>query len=229
MKIAGFIKNSFIDFPKHISSVIFTQGCNFDCWYCHNREIISEDSQKIDLIEDKVVFEFLETRKGKIDGLVISGGEPTLQSDLIEFVAKIKQMGFLVKLDTNGTNPEVLEKLLEDNLLDFVAMDIKTSFDKYQTFFQKNAEIFIKNVKKSVNLLKNSKINYEFRTTFSPDVLLSDIEQISRFIQGAKSYAIQKYRPVNEKVVLIPHTYRDYENAIAVAKKYVSSSFLRGM
>lgn len=226
MKIAGVIKNSFVDYPKNISTVVFTYGCNLDCWYCHNRDIIEEEGE---LTSEEKLFEFLEQRKGQIDGVVISGGEPTLQPDLKEFIKKIKDMGFLVKLDTNGTNPEILEDLLNEKLIDFVAMDVKTSLEKYNSYSRKNCKINEKNIEKSINLIKNSEIDYEFRTTFAPDVLISDIENITKMIAGAKSYAIQKFRPVSEKVVLIPHTISDYNTALEIAKKHIENSFLRGM
>ena len=129
MKFAGIVKNSFVDFPGQIATVVFTSGCNFNCWYCHNRELIPRSEGKIDESE---VFDFLNSRKGMIDGVVVSGGEPTLHEEIYDFIKKIKNLGLKVKLDTKGTNPEVLGKLLGENLLDYVAMDIKTSFSNYE-------------------------------------------------------------------------------------------------
>lgn len=223
MKFAGLVKNSFVDFPNNISAVVFTFGCNFNCWYCHNRRII--EGEKIEIYSEDDILNFLDKRKGQLDGLVISGGEPTLCNDLESFIKKVKEKGFLVKLDTNGSNPEVLEKLISKNLLDFVAMDVKTSLEKYEEITQ--GKVDIEKIKKSIELLKNSKINYEFRTTFAPDVSLSDIEEISKLISNAKAFAIQKYNPPNESVITIPHSYEDFEKALEIAKKYVINSFLR--
>ncbi|MEG1500318.1 MAG: anaerobic ribonucleoside-triphosphate reductase activating protein, partial [Clostridia bacterium] len=124
MEFGGFVKNSFVDFPGVISSVVFTAGCNFNCWYCHNQGLINGEIKGH--IHETEVLDFLISRKGFIDGLVISGGEPTLHLGLKAFIQKVKDLGLLIKLDTNGTNPKLLEELLEENLVDFVAMDIKT-------------------------------------------------------------------------------------------------------
>lgn len=223
MKFAGLIKNSFVDFPNNISAVVFTFGCNFNCWFCHNRKII--EGEKVEKFSEEDILNFLEKRKGQLDGLVISGGEPTLSSGLKEFIIKVKNMGFLIKLDTNGTNPHILRNLLEENLLDFVAMDVKTSPKKYCEITQKNVDL--KKIEESINLLKNSKINYEFRTTFAPDVKLSDIEEIGKLISNSKAFAIQKYNPPCEGIALIPHSFDDFEKALEIAKKYVKNSFLR--
>ena len=129
MKIGGFVKNSFVDYPGLISTCIFTVGCNLNCWYCHNKHLLI-DQQK--LINEEEIFEFLSSHKGFIDAVVVSGGEPTTQKDLIEFLSKVKNMGYKVKLDTNGTNFDVLKKVVEQNLVDYVAMDIKAPIEKYE-------------------------------------------------------------------------------------------------
>lgn len=224
MNFAGFIKNSFVDYPNNIASVVFTFGCNFNCWYCHNRKII--EGNQIEIVSEKEVIDFLSKRKGMIDGVVVSGGEPTINPNIEEFITKIKEMGFKVKLDTNGTNPELLEKLINKKLLDFVAMDIKTSLNKYETITK--CKVDLNKIKQSINILKNSGVDYEFRTTFSPDISVGDIEDICKnYIFGAKSYAIQKYNPPNESIITIPHSKDDFNNALLVAKKYVNNAFLR--
>ena len=225
MKFAGMVKNSFVDFPGQISTVVFTSGCNFNCWYCHNRDLIPSSEGKIDESE---VFEFLKSRKGFIDGVVISGGEPTLSSGLYEFIKKVKSFGLKVKLDTNGTNPKILEKLLGENLLDYVAMDIKTSFENYEKIVGKgnfNKEL----IQRSINILKTGNVDYEFRTTFAPDVSLSDIEQISMIIEGARAYAIQKYNAPNLNVIKIPHSKEDFIQAKEIARKRINNVFLRSI
>jgi pyruvate formate lyase activating enzyme len=131
MNIGGYIKSSLIDFPGTISCVVFTQGCNFHCPYCHNPDLVPMNRGKNELISSDSVFSFLERRKGLLDGVVVSGGEPTLQKGLVDFLRRVKAMGFRVKLDTNGSRPQVLRVLFAENLVDYVAMDIKTSPDRY--------------------------------------------------------------------------------------------------
>ncbi len=228
MNFSGFIKNSFVDYPNYISAVVFTFGCNFNCWYCHNRRIIEDKSSEN--ISEEEVLNFLSKRKGFIDGLVISGGEPTLNPELENFIRKVKALGFKVKLDTNGTNPNIVEKLLKDNLLDFVAMDVKTSKENYSKLVGR--EVDFDKISKSINLLKNSSVDYEFRTTFAPDVSLSDVEGIGKLICGAKAYAIQKYNPpesLDKPYITIPHKREDFFRALEIAKKYVENSFLRSL
>lgn len=224
MKFAGLIKNSFVDFPGNISAVVFTFGCNFNCWFCHNKALINEKTGKYDESE---ILEFLQSRKGFLDGVVISGGEPTINPSLKSFIKKVKAVGFKVKLDTNGTNPEILKELLEENLLDFVAMDIKTSLEKYENLTQ--TKVNLKNIEKSIKILLGSKINYEFRTTFAPDVTLNDIEKISQMISGAKAYAIQKYFSQQNSPLRKGHCFEDFQNALEISKKYINNSFLRSM
>lgn len=189
MIIGGLQKTSLIDFPEKISAIIFTQGCNFRCGYCHNPELLNRADAKY---SEEEIFEFLKSRVGKLDGVVITGGEPTLQKDLKNFIEKIKDMGFCVKLDTNGTNPEMLEDLIKSNLLDYVAMDIKSSVINYEKTVSVNVNI--DNIKKSINLLKNSDIKYEFRTTVLKNLISKeDFEQIGKEIEGAKKYYLQKF------------------------------------
>lgn len=189
--IDGFQKSSLIDFPQKISCIVFTQGCNFRCGYCHNPELFDKKEPALSV---PAFFEFLETRKNKLDGVVITGGEPTLQQDLKLFIEKIKQMDFAVKLDTNGTNPKILEELLKENLLDYVAMDIKAPLKKYKDIVNVNCDI--ENIKESVQLLLNSNIDYEFRTTvIKSQLAIEDFKNIGEFIKGAKRYYLQEFLP----------------------------------
>ena len=127
MNIGGLVKNSFVDYPQQIAAVIFTNGCNMNCWYCHNQDLITGTRARI---PEDFVLSYLKERKNKIDGVVITGGEPTLQIDLLPFIKKIKDMGYLVKLDTNGSNPNILEELISLKLIDYIAMDIKAPKNK---------------------------------------------------------------------------------------------------
>ncbi len=193
MLIGGYQKLTLIDYPGKIATTVFTVGCNFRCPFCHNPELVKSityNSQPNVL--EKEFFAFLKKRRGKLDGVCITGGEPTLQSDLIDFIKKVKKMGFLIKLDTNGTRPDVLKKLYKARLLDFVAMDIKNNLEKYaQTCGEK---VDIERIKLSVELIKNSGVPYEFRTTVVPGLHTEeDFEKIAEWLRGAESYYLQKY------------------------------------
>ncbi len=189
--IGGFQKTSLLDFPQKISCIVFTQMCNFHCGYCHNPELNEKKDAVIDL---ETFFSFLESRKGKLDGVVITGGEPTLQKGLYQFIFDIKNMGFCVKLDTNGSNPKVLKNLIEDNLIDYVAMDIKAPMDKYHDVIKN--KIPLDNIYQSIQILLGNKVDYEFRTTVVKEQLdFGDFEKIGDLIKGAKKYYLQKFVP----------------------------------
>ncbi|MFA6860175.1 MAG: anaerobic ribonucleoside-triphosphate reductase activating protein [Clostridia bacterium] len=222
MRIAGFVKNSFVDYPQQIASVIFTNGCNYNCSYCHNHKLIDGKAGSID---EETCFQFLKQRIGKIDGVVITGGEPTIQSDLKEFIKKIKALGFLVKLDTNGSNPQVIEELLKDKLLDFVAMDIKAPKEKLKIVAC--AEEFFEKIEKSIQIIITSGVSHEFRTTVVPSLNLEDISSIVKMIKGAKSYALQKFNPV-PGLNCAPYSKSFFEEALKIAQQIVPNSFLRG-
>ena len=225
MFIAGFVKNSFVDYPTKIACTIFTAGCNMKCWYCHNSHILKPDIKKISQSE---IISFLKERKSFLDAVVISGGEPTLQEDLEEFLTIIKEMGYLVKLDTNGTNSKVLSALISRKLVDYVAMDIKAPLTKYSLVTK--TFIDIKEIERSIKLLMSSEIDYEFRTTFSPDLTIEDIEEICKTIKGSKRYFIQKYNNVEfNKINMTPRPKADFEKAKIVAENYVENVKVRGL
>ncbi len=193
LKIGGIHKFSLIDFPSRISAVLFIQGCNLRCPYCHNRHLVLPEYFGYTIGIDEV-FRFLESRKKMIEGIVISGGEPTIYKNIPEFIKKIKDLGYLVKLDTNGTNPEVLKNLIEEKLVDYVAMDIKGSGVKYE--YLTGSSVNMDKIKKSVEILLQSDIEYEFRTTLIKDLLTyNDIIKIGQMIKGAKRYALQNFVP----------------------------------
>lgn len=224
MKIAGFVKNSFVDYPSKISAVIFTLGCPFSCWYCHNKHIIGEVSKN--LIKESEVFDFLNKRRGLIDAVVISGGEPTMQNDLIEFIQKVKKLGYLVKLDTNGVNPNVIQKLLDNNLLDYIAMDIKRSIDNYDSF--SNGKINKKNILSSIEIIKNCNIDYEFRTTLIHQIDYEEFSSMLSLIKGAKNYYIQKCKYPVDMPVYITNSKANAEKFLEISKKIVNNCSLRG-
>ncbi|MFZ5424614.1 MAG: anaerobic ribonucleoside-triphosphate reductase activating protein [Patescibacteria group bacterium] len=193
MIIGGLQKTTLIDFPGKVACTVFTVGCNFACGYCHNPELL--DARKIaKIIPENEFFDFLHTRKGKLDGVVITGGEPTLHKDLIVFIKKIKDLGYMVKLDTQGSNPNTLKQLIDDKLIDYVAMDIKTPLTTYKTLTK---ELGIKaKITTSIQLIMKSNISYEFRTTVvKEDLSPADIYEISNLILGAKKYYLQKFVP----------------------------------
>lgn len=187
MEIIGFLKNSFVDFPGKISCVVFTPGCNMNCWYCHNRAIINQTKGTISPDE---VFHFLKTRQGLIDGVVITGGEPTLQPDLFAFMQAVKELGFLVKLDTNGSNFSQVQAAVEHGVVDYIAMDIKAPFSVYDKV---TTIPNLDEIKKTLNYLPTCGVDYEFRTTYAPNLTHGDILEILHTIAGAKRYCLQAY------------------------------------
>lgn len=192
MLIGGLQKTTLTDFPGKISAIVFTVGCNFRCGYCHNPELYS--LKTVSKIAERDVLSFLEKRKAVLEGVVITGGEPTLQNDLAPFIRKIKKMGYLVKLDTNGSKPDVVARLLKNKLLDYIAMDIKSPLDKYKAAVKR--KIDTAKIKKSIDLIILSGIDYEFRTTVVRGELdENDLIKIGGMIKGAKLYALQKFVP----------------------------------
>lgn len=193
MKISGLQAVSLIDFPEHICCTVFTQGCNFKCPYCHNPELLSLES-KNKYIEEKDFFKFLTERRGKLDGVCITGGEPTLQGDLTSFIEKIKNMGFDIKIDTNGTNPELVSNLINKNLVDYFAMDMKAPRKKYDEVSK--SKNLLEKVHKSIKIIMNSKIQYEFRTTVVKELLsINDLKQIAIELDGSTMWIIQQFQP----------------------------------
>ncbi|MCX6766021.1 MAG: anaerobic ribonucleoside-triphosphate reductase activating protein [Candidatus Moranbacteria bacterium] len=195
MLIGGYQKLTLIDYPGKLAATVFTVGCNFRCPFCHNPELISNIKYQISKIPEKEFFDFLKKRKGKLEGVCITGGEPTLQPDLIKFIKKIKRQGYLVKLDTNGSRPDVLKKIIDGKLVDFIAMDIKNYLGRYDETCGVKADK--ERVKLSVDLIKNSRIDYEFRTTAVPGLHKEkDFNDIAQWLAGAKTYYLQEYREI---------------------------------
>lgn len=229
MKIAGLSKNSFVDYPGQIAAVIFTPGCNYDCFYCHNRSLISFDAPKID---EQMVFAFLEKRKNLIDAVVITGGEPTLQKDLEEFIVKTKELGYKIKLDTNGANPQAVKDLLHKNLLDYIALDYKAPFDRYNEICGGTSDGV--SVIETLNIIKKSGVDYELRTTFVPQISLNDIERMIKEVAPIKNFAIQHYRMPEEyreqdifKLTKPPHSQDTFNKAQKICKKYAPNTIIR--
>ena len=198
MRIAGLVKQSFIDYPDKMACVIFTQGCNFRCGYCHNPSLVlPELFGQNQLIDEQEVLQYLEGRKDWLEGVVITGGEPTIHGDLPDFIKKVKQMGYCVKLDSNGTNPDMLEQLLADKMLDFIAMDIKSNPDaeSYSKIIGKDATAIMPNIWRSIKIIQQSGIGYQFRTTLVPHVHPVGIaDDIINFLEYDNNFITQQYR-----------------------------------
>ena len=193
MKIGGFQKFSLIDFPGKISAIIFTQGCNFRCPYCHNPELVDPQNFS-DEIPEKEIFDFLKKRQGKLDAVCITGGEPTLHLDLPEFLKKIKKMGYLIKLDTNGTNPDMLHQVISEKLADYLAMDIKAPLAKYAVVAGKPVNQY--HIVRSIGMIENSGLEYEFRSTLVKHLISpEDVLKMGMMLGPAKRYFLQKFVP----------------------------------
>jgi pyruvate formate lyase activating enzyme len=193
MLIGGFQKFSLIDYPGKTAAIIFTQGCNFKCPYCHNPELVDPSFYATPLSEENIT-DFLKARSGRLQGVSISGGEPTIQKDLALFLKGIKSLGYSVKLDTNGSNPEMLQKIIREGLADFIAMDVKSPFLSYEKIVRTSVDIGA--IQKSIQLIISSDIEHEFRTTyFSPLLGAREMEGIAEHIRGCKKWVIQSFMP----------------------------------
>ena len=193
MVIAGLEKISLLDYPGRIAAIVFTYGCNLRCPYCHNPELVIEPLSKTNITNEKEFFDFLKKRKGKLDGVVVTGGEPLMNRDIGSFLQKIKDLGFLVKLDTNGSYPKKLRSLLKRNLIDYVDMDVKYPEELYEQGL--NGGKKIPNILESIEIIKNSGIEYSFRTTFVKSIhTVESVDDICKMIEGADIYYIQNFR-----------------------------------
>lgn len=228
--IKGFTPTSLTDWPGKISAVIFLPRCNFRCHYCYNPEFINDPDGLPD-IEDEVVFSYLEKKKKWLDGVVMLGGEPTIHPKFMDIVKKVKSLGLGIAVHTNGTTPDIVKKLIEDNLVDYFAMDIKAPFDDYKKVV--DVDLPWEKVKESASIIMNSGVDYEFRTTVVPGLIdVNDISKIGKDLKGAKRYFIQQFKPGNtldleysrKKVYLIP----ELEGLKVEAEKYFKEVSIRG-
>lgn len=197
MLIGGYQKLTLIDYPGKIATTVFTVGCNFRCPFCHNPELVLTNNLQLttDNGLEKEFFAFLKKRRRQLEGVCITGGEPTIQPDIIPFIKKIKKLGFLVKLDSNGTRPDVLKKIIDGKLVDFIAMDIKGPIKKYAE--TSGNKVDISRIQLSIDLIKNSGIPYEFRTTAVPGLHTEkDFSEIADWLSGADAYYLQEYREI---------------------------------
>jgi pyruvate formate lyase activating enzyme len=200
VQLKGWVRTSLIDYPDHIATVLFVGGCNFRCPPCQNADLVLRPDEIPDISTDEV-WDFLSRRAGLIDGVVITGGEPTLQSGLAPFLRQVRERGagvrLDVKLDTNGSRPDVLATLLDEGLVDYVAMDVKASPSKYPLLAGRD-DLDLTCLERSLSLLRDGDIPYEFRTTVVPGWLEErDVEEIARWIAGAERYVLQQFRPLH--------------------------------
>jgi pyruvate formate lyase activating enzyme len=193
LKIAGLDKLTLIDYPGKVAAIVFTYGCNLRCEYCHNPELVVEPLKEEYILDENKILNFLKSRVGKLDALVITGGEPLIYDDLEDFIVKVKDLGYLVKLDTNGLLPEKLSYLIKKNLLNYISMDIKYPEGDYLTYTGNDA---LKKVKQSISIIMNAGIDYEFRTTYVKGIHnTKSSEEIGKMIEGARNYYVQNFRP----------------------------------
>jgi len=190
MLIAGFQKTSMLDYPGKLAAVVFAPFCNFNCVYCHNAQILQEGAP---LLDEEEVLSFLERRAGLLQAVVVSGGEPTLQQNLNEFIRRVREMGYLVKLDTNGAKPAVVKSLIAEKLLDYIAMDVKAPLPKYDTIARTNVDTDA--VQRSILIIRNGGVPHEFRLTFAPQLTPEDAVETARLVKGCERFYLQQYRP----------------------------------
>jgi len=246
MIIGGLQKFSLLDYPGRVSAIIFTKGCNFRCQFCYNPMLVwpievskskyahlkNGEQQKVHpTINQDELFVFLKSRAGKLDAVVLTGGEPCLQKDLPEFIRKIKALGFLVKLDTNGSHPEVLAKLIKEKLVDYIAMDLKAPENKYKEVTGVKADF--KKIRRSVKLIMRSDRSYEFRTTVVPGLInKDDIAAMGRIIKGADKWYLQNFKSnialvERELEGRVPYNARQLKALAEIGKKFVKKCEVR--
>lgn len=231
MKIGGFVKTTLSDWDGKVACLVFTPGCNFSCSFCHNPDLVRGDTDPVDESE---VLEYIRENSDFLNGVVISGGEPTLQDNLYPFLKEIKNLGLGVKLDTNGSNPEVLDDLIGAKMIDYVAMDVKAPLVKERYDEVAGTEVDLDKIIESINIIKNSGVDHEFRTTVYPDaVSVEDVIEIAKYLRGADRYCIQQFRPdvtmSAEAGKVEPYPVKTIREMYDGAKAYVKKVVTRGI
>ena len=233
MIIGGMRKLSTLDYPTRLCVTVFTKGCNFRCPFCHNSSLVLKE--KFDCGENicqKEIFEFLKKRKGLLDALCLTGGEPLINdiAEIINFLSTVKEQGFLVKLDTNGSYPEKLSLLMKENLVDFVAMDIKNSLSKYGETV--GIDVRTEDIRKSVGILMNGNVDFEFRTTVVKNLHDEEsMKEIGKWLEGTEKYYLQMFVPSENTIKqgYEPYTANELENLRRLVLPYIPNTFLRGV
>lgn len=228
MIFGGLEKCTLVDYPGKVACMVYTIGCNFRCPYCHNPELIDETVEVT--LSEATILDFLDTRRELLDGVVITGGEPTMHEELPVFMRRIKDKGFLVKLDTNGTNPKMLQQVIDEGLVDYIAMDIKSPLETYSQTVARPVDV--ESIRESIRILLSFPVPYEFRTTVVKSLLSpEDLKRIGEAIRGAKNYYLQKFVPTK---ILNPQfkrkvTYTDeeFEEFRSMMSNYVETCNIR--
>lgn len=223
MHIAGYNKTTLVDYPGKVAAILFLPYCNMSCAYCHNKVLLE---QEVPHVEEEEVLSFLKKRSGILDGVVITGGEPTLHRELPELIKKIKSFSYSIKLDTNGTNPDMLAELVSNRMVDYVAMDIKAPPERYPEVAGKNIDV--EAVQRSVQFLLKGDSDYEFRTTFAPMLQKEDILKIATWIRGTRRYYLQQYRPT-DTYSLPAHSDAYLEETAKKVREEIGVCDLRGL
>lgn len=221
-------KATLLDYPGKVACILFTYGCNLRCPYCHNPELVTEKLNKDYLLTEKYIFDFLKNRVGKLDAVVITGGEPLIHKEIFSLIDKIKKMGYLVKLDSNGLLPDRLKVAIDSGNIDYVAMDVKFPLSEYMKIVPNSKEL----IKESVKLIMNSGVDYEFRTTYVKGIhTLESVQQICEIIKGAKIYYIQNFRSgksIDQKLnASNSFTPKELKSMKKSASKYVKKVIIR--
>jgi pyruvate formate lyase activating enzyme len=230
MKIGGLQKTSLLDYPDTLSAIIWTAGCNFHCPFCYNKQLVLG---KTEIISEETILSFLEKRKDVLEGLSISGGEPLLQEDIVDFTEKVKKLNYLIKIDTNGSFPEKLKELIDKKLVDYVSMDVKAPKEKYDQLVGVKTDI--SKIEQSIDLIKNEAPDYEFKTTVIPGMLnKKDIVEIAKWLEGSKQFYLQQFKSdsplVSSKLNdVAPYSKEKLSEMLHEIKPFFENCSLRGV
>lgn len=232
MIIKGLQKTTLLDFPTKVACTVFTPGCNFRCPFCHNASLVFNQDPS-DTVNTDDFFRYLEKRRGILDGVCITGGEPLIQKDIEAFISKIKALSFLVKIDTNGSQPKILKTLVEKQLVDYVAMDIKGSREKYADICGLDSDRYLDAVSESVSFLTRSNIDYEFRTTVVKELhSKDDFHDIGKWICKANKYFLQQFKDSGDLIAkekFTAYTKEEMEEILDIVKNYIPNAEVRGI
>ena len=230
MKIGGLQKTSLLDYPGILSAIIWTAGCNFRCPFCYNKQLVLG---KTEIISEETILSFLEKRRDVLEGLSISGGEPLLQEDIVDFTEKVKKLNYLIKIDTNGAFPERLKELIDKKLVDYVSMDVKAPKEKYDQLVGVKTDI--SKIEQSIDLIKNEAPDYEFKTTVIPGMLnKKDIVEIAKWLEGSKQFYLQQFKSdsplVSSKLNdVAPYSKEKLNEILQEIKPFFKNCSLRGV
>lgn len=230
MKIGGIQKTSLLDYPDMLSAIIWAIDCNFRCPFCYNKNLVFG---KTESIPEEEILSFLKKRQGMLEGLVISGGEPLMQEDIVDFTREVKKLGYLIKIDTNGMFPDKIKEILDKKLVDYVAMDVKAPKEKYNQLA--GVKVDISKIEKSIDIIRNDVPGYEFKTTFAPGLLKKeDIVEIAKWLEGSKNFYLQQFKNnpplVSSEFEEVKPYDKDYIlDTLEAIKPYFKNCYVRGI